>query len=147
MSLEDRFFAKVEPQEDGCHLWTAAKNNMGYGMFAVSKRDIKLAHRVGYEIANGPIPEGLVLDHLCRVPLCVNPEHLEAVSQAENVRRGNGGRHWREKTHCPQGHEYAGWNLYVPPSGGRYCRACISARNKAMRARKKAALAPNVDRP
>ena len=151
MTLEERFYTKVDaPDEDACHLWTAALNNMGYGVFCVKTsvpKQNRLAHRVAYELAVGPIPDGQVLDHLCRTPRCVNPKHLEPVVQGENVRRGDSGKHWRDKTHCPQGHEYAGDNLYVPPSGGRYCRACISERNKAMRARKKAALVPNVDRP
>lgn len=75
----------------------------------------------------GPIPEGLVIDHLCRDLLCVNPGHLEPVTQKENVRRGVG--HGAE-THCPQGHEYTEANTRVSKKNKRYCRACGRAYTK-----------------
>ena len=71
----------------GCHLWTAAVSTRGYGHYSNGKKMVR-AHRHAYERVNGPVPEGLVLDHLCRQKLCVNPEHLEAVTQRENLRRG-----------------------------------------------------------
>ena len=82
-----RFFAKVE-QTDGCWMWRAARGGTGgpvYGLF----RDGRMvyAHRWAYEYAIGPIPEGYQIDHLCRVPLCVNPAHLEAVTPSENTIR------------------------------------------------------------
>ena len=83
---EIRFWAKVDKSGD-CWVWTAAINK-GYGVFAMSKTDIRDAHRVSWEWANGPVPVGLELDHLCRNPACVRPSHLEAVIHLENVRRG-----------------------------------------------------------
>ena len=90
--LEQRFFAKVA-KGDGCWEWTAAKRR-GYGVFAVTRHKLVGAHRVSYELAKGPIPEGLQLDHLCRNPGCVNPDHLDAVTHAENCRRRSVRRGW-----------------------------------------------------
>lgn len=83
---------KIHKDADtGCWLWTAAINNMGYGTLAY--RQVRYyAHRFSYEMFVGPIPSGLVLDHLCRHPSCVNPDHLEAVTQQENCMRGLRGR-------------------------------------------------------
>jgi hypothetical protein len=91
-SIEERFWAKVDKTE-GCWLWKAAisggrrgAKERGYGYFGITSKNIVRAHRWSYEQAYGPIPRGLVLDHLCRVARCVRPEHLRAVTQAENIR-------------------------------------------------------------
>lgn len=109
-----------------CVLWTGATNGVGYGMRKIGGKTF-LTHRLAYEEAYGPIPAGLELDHLCRTPLCMNPDHLEAVTHAENVRRGNGwsGVHAR-KTHCPRGHPY---DLALATRRGRVrgCRQCKNA--------------------
>lgn len=125
--IEDRFWAKVD-KTDTCWLWTAAENNKGYGIFAVSKRDLWLAHRFSYELNIGPIPDGLVIDHVrkrgCTSTLCVNPAHLEAVTDGENVMRS-------KKDHCPQGHPYDEANTYLRPSTGhRECRQCNRDRHR-----------------
>lgn len=133
--MKNRFYAKVQINEDGCHLWTAATNNMGYGVFSVEGK-LKLAHRVSYEMEVGEIPEDLVLDHLCRVPNCVNPSHVEPFTQRENFIRGDGVKFHSAKTHCPKGHPYSGGNLYTPPSGGRFCRECGNERGRVYRAKK-----------
>ena len=80
----------------------------------------------------GPIKYPQELDHLCKVRHCVNPEHLESVAHAENVRRGNGGQNWAAKTHCPQGHPYDEENTRVI-SGRRVCRTCANERSRAWR--------------
>lgn len=82
----DRFFSHVEVGD--CWEWTAGTINGGYGLFQESAGKGMVAHRWLWLYIVGPIPDGLVLDHLCRNPPCVNPDHLEPVSQAENVRRG-----------------------------------------------------------
>lgn len=122
----DRFFEKVSAKENGCWEWTAVTAGEGYGYFykgSVTKGEHGrvYAHRWSYEYHVGPIPEGLVIDHLCSNRVCVNPEHLEPVPQKVNVDRGEG--HGKE-THCPAGHEYAGENLYITPRNQRQCREC-----------------------
>lgn len=109
---------------------------MGYGCVAEPQTNrMLLAHRVSYEIANGPIPDGMVLDHLCRNPACVNPAHLDAVPQRENVRRGFHG----SKTHCLRGHPLSGENLITRKTGGRVCRACNYAQSIESRRRRRLA--------
>ena len=104
---------------DACWIWTGFCNKEGYGHVSMNGR-LEQAHRVVYEALKGPIPDGLVLDHTCRNPSCVNPDHLEPVTQQENVLRGLKGR---MKTHCPQGHPLSGDNL-VPTSPTRRCKQC-----------------------
>jgi hypothetical protein len=140
---EDRFWAKVNkdgpipehrPDLGPCWIWTGAKIKHGYGHFRLNRKSI-LAHRVAYEWLVGPIPEGLEPDHLCRVPSCVNPGHIEPVTQRENVLRGTSFAALNaRKTHCPHGHEYTPENtrVQVKPNGarGRFCRACSNAKNR-----------------
>ena len=103
----DRFWAKVQ-QTESCWLWTAARDHRGYGEFRVElppARPAK-AHRFAYETLIGPIPDGLELDHLCRVRNCVNPEHLEPVTGRVNTLRGESpAAQNARKTHCVRGHE------------------------------------------
>lgn len=127
----ERFWPKVD-KTDGCWLWTAALSDGGYGVFGIGGRRVVHAHRFAYQQRVGPIPEGLHLDHLCRVRNCVNPDHLEPVTHAENVRRGLSG----PKTHCGYGHEMNEANTYVNPnSGHRECRACHARRERNRRKR------------
>jgi hypothetical protein len=113
---EDRGYATP------CWIWQRGIKRDGYPKDWDGKRSVQ-AHRYYYEMHVGPIPEGLVIDHLCRVRTCVNPEHLEPVTHAENMRRSGPA----QKTHCVNGHEFNEANTYIRPSGGRQCRACAVA--------------------
>ena len=124
-SPEVRFWSKVE-KTDGCWIWKGCNRGDGYGAFSIRGRGI-LPHRFGYELSKGEIPKGLQIDHLCRNRLCVNPEHLEAVSQKENILRGDSAiTRNRLKTHCPRGHPLIAGNLdnYEAKKGYRYCLIC-----------------------
>jgi hypothetical protein len=106
-----------------CILWTGWIGAKGYGQFRIGRR-IVLAHRAAYEAERGPIPAGLVIDHLCRTPACVNVNHMEAVTKRENTLRGIGPSAMHAlKTHCPKGHAYTESNTYIYRNQ-RTCRAC-----------------------
>jgi hypothetical protein len=111
--VADRFWEKVEKIADGCWLWTAGLSQDGYGLFREGPGRTRPAHRWAYEHIVGEIPEGLQLDHLCRVRNCVNPNHLEPVTAAENSRRAR-------VTHCKRGHELTPDNVYWQ----RSCKTC-----------------------
>lgn len=145
--LPPRFAEKFQVSDSGCWVWIAGKTGGGYAAFHLSvdvagssvKRRTKVyGHRYAYELLVGPIPDGLTLDHLCRNPGCVNPEHLEPVSIRVNILRGNNlaARNAR-KTHCKRGHELTGTNLRVNRGGGRACRACHNERSIRRYAAKK----------
>lgn len=126
-----RFQSKVQVDiETGCHIWTAGRLHSGYGVFSLRGRRL-VAHRVAYEHWIGPIPEGMVLHHECRIRPCVNPSHLRPVSTRENLLLGEGvSAVAAKKTHCPQGHPYDEKNTYVNPAGKRQCRTCLAARRR-----------------
>lgn len=125
MNAVERFYAKVDRWDpDQCWLWVGARSGRGYGNLNVGGRTCG-AHRVAYELFIGSIPEGLDLDHLCRVPLCVNPKHLEPVPRRINLLRGQGfAPRNAQVTHCPRGHKYTPENTYVSKRGQRTCREC-----------------------
>jgi hypothetical protein len=138
-----KFAVKIEPQPDGCHLWTGHRDRNGYGTLHIPGAVHASAHRVNYLASRGPIPHGHTLDHLCRNPGCVNPDHLRAVSQHTNLHASPDTPATRNaaKSHCPKGHPYDGDNLIVrtttiPATGRtqitRSCRTC--AREKAQEA-------------
>lgn len=119
-----------------CWEWTGSKDRCGYGVIWFDQH-YKKAHRVAYLHIVGPIPEGLVLDHLCRNPACVRPDHLEPVTVWENTRRGTGPLAKNSAaTHCPKGHEYSPGNTYVH-SGKRSCRECRRVQARDWKRRRK----------
>lgn len=128
--LAPRFWEKVE-KTDTCWLWQRRLDAKGYGQFWYDGRNVRV-HRFAYEFLVGPIPDGLVIDHLCRVRHCVNPAHMEVVTHAENLRRQVPciEKPWLVKTHCKRGHELAGENVYITPRGTRHCRPCQRTRNR-----------------
>lgn len=129
-----RFDRQTAISETGCLEWIGTRNAAGYGQFYINKkRGTVLAHRYSYERIRGVIPTGLVLDHLCRNPKCVNPDHLEAVTQYENQRRGVHRNQFSDITHCKRGHPLSGKDLYVYRGKQRHCRACQRIRETKTR--------------
>lgn len=129
LSWLERFWAKVARTE-ACWLWLGAQDLQGYGRLGA-----RLAHRVSYELFSGPIPEGLEIDHLCRVRSCVNPAHLEPVTHQENMSRSSLiGAHNRDKTHCKRGHEFTPESTRLHLDGARACRICERERVLARKA-------------
>jgi hypothetical protein len=132
---EKNFWERVDrPQKDACWPWTKTRLVSGYGQVYVGRDSgfaagiLALAHRVAYQLAVGPILEGLTIDHLCRNRACCNPAHLEAVTGRENGLRGFSPPAINaRKTHCIHGHEFTEENTYRPPSGQRECIKCKRA--------------------
>lgn len=124
LSVADRIKAYVSPEPfSGCWLWLAhVDRDTGYARLNVEGR-ARTVHVLSYQIFVGPVPDGLELDHLCRVRCCVNPNHLEPVTRRVNVRRGLAGDKNRRKTHCPSGHEYNASNTYTYGKK-RHCKTC-----------------------
>lgn len=140
-TIENVFWKYVSPEPNsGCWLWDGPLNGYGYGRFSFEKKDY-MAHRLSYELHRTQIPEGMQIDHLCRVRCCVNPDHLEIVSPGENTVRGwqaaNYERPEARRSHCPKGHPYSGDNLYVSPKGFKECRTCKRETNRRSRQRLK----------
>jgi hypothetical protein len=104
----------------GCWLWQGFLRK-GYGRFHAYPKAVS-AHVLAYKVLIGPIPKGLQLDHICNTKNCVNPWHLEPVTQLVNIRRRT--PYNRTKTHCPKGHPYEGDNLFIRRSGRRRCIQC-----------------------
>ena len=155
-----RFAGRLENQEwiwvrvspvpvTGCWLWTKAMGKKGYGLLAEPMPNGRFkmvsAHRYAYRTFRGEIPVGLTIDHLCRVKLCVNPWHMELVTNRENQLRGDGmGGANARKTHCPQGHLYSSDNTYSYVSGGKCRRICKTCHKAHLRRsyRRRISLAP-----
>lgn len=118
--LPEKLSARIEPSPE-CWGWRGWHNNLGYGYVRWEKRD-RPAHRVVMEILNGgPFTPGTDIDHLCRNPGCVNPDHLEPVPHQVNIRRGRAGT----KTACTRGHDWSDpKNVYRRRDGRRWCAAC-----------------------
>jgi hypothetical protein len=131
-TVDEYYIEEDRGYKTPCWIWTGTTRH-GYGRIYREGR-LQEAHRWYYEQANGPIPEGLQINHLCRVPSCVNPDHLEPVTRAENVRRGYEAN---PVTHCRRGHEFTPENTILVP-GGKMCRICDNARQRRSYYRRKA---------
>lgn len=140
LTTEDKFFQRVSESPDGCWLWARPQHD-GYGRFTAGPSRVKLmAHRWIYEHMIAEIPEGTEIDHLCKRRNCVNPYHLDPVTQRVNSLRSDniGGVNTR-KVRCNSGHPFDVANTYITPDGRRECRQCrkaASARYNQRRARK-----------
>jgi hypothetical protein len=147
-TIEEWFWAKVDvrgPHE--CWPWTGfARGRPGvpYGRFRTGPDSVEQAHRVAFRLAGGEIPPGFTVDHVaargCTTTLCCNPAHLEAVTNVENLQRGDAiSQRWRKRTHCEKGHPLAEGNL-TSETGRRRCRKCKneSTRERRRRARQAA---------
>lgn len=138
----ERFWAKVDQSggPDTCWPWTGARVAAGYGAFFIDRGGPRWvhegAHRYAYGVSVGPIPEGLVIDHLCRNPPCCNPSHLEPVTQRVNALRGVNSPSAMNavKTHCKNGHPFDEANTFVQKSGSRECRICSGELRRRWRA-------------
>lgn len=134
-----RLWSKVEITET-CWLWKAGLTGDGYGSIRVGDK-VKGTHLFLFEQLMGAIPEGLELDHLCRVRNCVRPDHLEAVTHGENMKRSANGQHFIPPVQCPHGHEYTPENtrIYKRPGGGinRKCVECARRSGRETKRKKR----------
>lgn len=128
----ERFFARVDVSGD-CWEWLRGKDKDGYGKYRRHNKHHR-AHRYVWELLVGPIPAGLVIDHLCKNTSCVNPDHLEPVTWAENLHRGESiqAKFARNKL-CPRGHEYR----HTQTGGYRHCWECNNQKRRERRAKAK----------
>jgi len=128
-------YAIPEPMS-GCTLWLGAQNGKGYGQITGCRK--RKAHVVAWEIQRGPVPNGLVLDHICRNRQCINPDHLRAVTPRQNIMLGFGPPAVNARKHeCPRGHPYDA----VTREGWRRCNQCENERKRLSKAKKRAVLA------
>jgi hypothetical protein len=139
--IKDRFYRRVKlPDENGCMNWEGATNGRGYGQLQVNRKNL-YAHRLSYTLMVGPIPNDLVLDHLCRNRRCCNPLHLEPVTVSTNAVRGVIGEkntaRAAEQTHCKYGHPRTKENTLRRGTVYSGCRVCANKRDRARYKREK----------
>jgi hypothetical protein len=127
LALYDRLRSRVYTDSNGCWVWFGATNDDGYGLMLLNGVSTR-THVVSYELHVGPVPAGLVIDHLCRNRACANPDHMEPVTRRENTLRGTGPTAVNAaKTECDKGHPYTPENTLTRKDGARRCRECNRA--------------------
>lgn len=141
-----RIKARCIIQANGCWIWQGAATSLGYGQITVGVRKdgtrrTVYVHKAAWEAIHGPVPKGRELDHFrCDTPACANPEHVRPVTHQENILRADGPTSTNKaKTHCIHDHPFDEANTYVRRDGSRYCRACGTARARALRSRQQPA--------
>jgi hypothetical protein len=133
LPVVERILRRIVLTDTGCWEWQGYADVHGYGQMGLGNK-VYLVHRLSYEAHVGPIPDGMMIDHLCRYPRCVNPAHLDVVTPRENLMRSDltfAGRKARQ-TSCIHGHLFDEKNTWVSKDGRRKCRKC-SARNQRAR--------------
>jgi HNH endonuclease len=139
LSVRERLEKLYIPEPNsGCWIWIGSIESLGYGRFKPDgrrKSKMKKAHVVSYQEFKCDVPDGLELDHLCRVRCCINPEHLEPVTRKENIRRSPIALAaiWARRTHCSNGHPLSGDNLVKTTENRRRCRICLNKRYREKR--------------
>lgn len=141
-TLAERVLRRCQRDDVGCLVFSGAKAK-GYGRVGYyaggGKQVVLQTHRVVWEAENGPIPDGLTIEHECANRACQDTTHMTLMTRADNSRAGSHRNPIvianRAKTHCPEGHEYSVENTYSPPTGGRYCRECGRNRTRLWRER------------
>lgn len=129
VSVFDRIVIYMKEDHSGCWIWSNSLDKDGYGRISINKKQTK-AHRLIWELKNGKIPTGLVVDHKCKVRNCVNPEHLRIVTSRQNVLENSNSFVALNalKKFCKKGHFYD--KVYTSPAGEkeRYCSTCHNER-------------------
>jgi hypothetical protein len=142
-----RIFRNVRKEKNGCWIWTGGKDVAGYGLMTLRGNRVSV-HRLLHEAMVGHIPDGFVVDHLCRVPACCNPEHLEAVTQKVNVGRAKmpsgHNHHFGRRKHCVHGHPFSGKNLRLAKRPRGICRMCRTCARIGQARRKRRTLSALV---
>jgi hypothetical protein len=131
----ERITLKLDKATSECWLWTGARNRGGYGVVRGDDGRARILHRLVYELLVGPVPDGLDLDHLCRVRHCCNPTHLEPVTRQTNVDRGTYAAGVQRRESCSRNHPFTPENTKTTRRGTRTCRTCANERNRRYRER------------
>lgn len=128
LMVKERMDDNFTITDNNCWEWNGGRTSFGYGKISLKQKSFNksmTAHRVYWELINGPIPKGLVINHKCSNPPCINPDHLETMTGKENTLIGKGITAINaKKTHCINGHKFITENTGINTDGSRYCRNC-----------------------